>query len=121
MNFIIFVFSSFRTQISLGFVIASLSGTILRLPCKTIADFDVFHIGKRLLGHVLMSFNGLNDVLCMIKCIENAKCRSYNINTKDGRCEISRKALVDTGTALTIDSDWNFKTTDYKTTLVCLS
>ena len=99
--------------------IVSINGTILRLPCKTVADFNIFHLGKRLMGHVLMSFNGLMDVQCMIKCIENSKCRSYNTNT-NGKCEINKKALVDNGTSLTTDSDWVYKSTDYSSTLVCI-
>ena len=111
--------SLFRTKICCALLIASSNGTILRLPCKVLADFNVIHLGKRLLDHVLMSFNGLHDTQCMVKCAENVECRSYNTNRKDGRCEINRKALADSGTVLTTDSNWVFKSTDYSSNLVC--
>ena len=65
-----------------------------------------------------MSFNGLQDIQCMVKCVENVKCRSYNTNTKDGRCEINGKALFDNGITLSTASDWLYKSTNYNSTLV---
>ena len=103
----------------IGLLIGLCYGTILRLPCKTLADFKLYMLGKRLIGNVLMSFNGLQDTQCMIKCIENAKCRSYNTNKEDGRCEINGKAMVDNGTVLATDTNWVYKSTDYSSTLVC--
>ena len=89
------------------------------MPCKVFADFNVIHLGKRLIDHVLASFSSLQDTQCMVKCIENAKCRSYNTNRKDGRCEINGKALADNGAILKADSDWVYKSTDYSLNLVC--
>ena len=66
-----------------------------------------------------MSFNGLQDTECMVKCVENEKCRSYNTNKKDGRCEINGKALADSGAILETDSNWVYKSTDYSSKLVC--
>ena len=100
-------------------LIASSDGTILRLPCTVFADFNVIHLGKRLLEHVLMSFNGLQDTECMVKCVKNEKCRSYNTNRKDGRCEINGKALADSGTLLKTDPNWVYKSTNYSLNLVC--
>lgn len=113
------IFYQYFRLIFLMVLTASLNGTMLRLPCKTIADFDIFVIGKRLKSHVLMTFTGLKDFQCMIKCVENARCRSYNTNANDGGCEINGKALIDSGTSLTSDADWTYKSTDYNTTLVC--
>ena len=75
-------------------------------------------MGKRLFGHVLISFHGLNDTQCMVKCVKNVKCRSYNIHRKDEKCEISGKALGDTNTTLKTASGWVYKSTDYNSTLV---
>ena len=103
----------------IGLLIGSCCGTILRLPCKTFADFKVYLLGKRLIGNVLMSFNGLRDTQCMMTCIKNVRCHSYNTNRNDGRCEINGKALVDNGTVLVTDPNWMYKSTDYSSTLVC--
>ena len=89
------------------------------MPCKVFADFNVIHLGKRLLDQVLASFIGLQDTQCMVKCVKNVKCRSYNTNRKDGRCEVNGKALVDNGTILNADSDWVYKSTDYSLNVVC--
>ena len=109
----------FRTNVCCALLIASSDGTILRLPCKVFADFNVIHLGKRLIDHVLVFFNGLQDTQCMVKCVKNVKCRSYNTNRKDGRCEINGKALVDNGTILKADPDWVYKSTNYSLNLVC--
>jgi len=106
------------TNICCALLIASSDGTILRLPCTVFADFKISHLGKRLLDHVLMSFNGLQDTECMVKCVENEKCRSYNTNRKDGRCEINGKALADSGTLLKTDPNWVYKSTNYSSNLI---
>ena len=94
-------------------------GSILRLPCKKYADFKVIFKDKRLTGNVLASFYGLQDTQCMVKCVENEKCRSYNINVKDGTCEVNGKASADNGAILKTDPDWVYKSTDYSSNLVC--
>ena len=55
----------------------------------------------------------------MVKCVENEKCRSYNINVKDGTCEVNGKASADNGAILKTDPDWVYKSTDYSLNLVC--
>ena len=118
-HFIGFKCFLFRVSTYLVLFIASSEETILRLPCKIDALFTIFHDSKRLVGDVLMSFSALEDTQCMVKCIENAKCRSYNTNKEDGRCEINGKALVDNGTKLVTDTNWVYKSTNYSSTLVC--
>ena len=100
--------------------IGSVENTILRLPCDTFAEFRIFSIGKRLTGHVLRTDKGLEDGQCMMKCVEHRKCRSYNLNVKDKICELNSKAHADNGTMLADETDWIYKSTDYKNLLVSI-
>ena len=93
-------------------------GCILRLPCKTLADFSIVHKGRRLSDHVLKKYKGLDEEQCMIKCVEQRKCRSYNLNAKEKLCELNSKAHVDNGTVLDDETDWIYKSTDYDNRLV---
>ena len=74
--------------------------------------------GKRLRNHVIRVDHGLNDVQCMVKCVEHKRCQSYNINTNDLICEINSKAHIDEGTNLVDDPKWIYKSTDFTSELV---
>ena len=103
---------------TLFYLLIGTNGTILRLPCSTIADFSVQHSGKRLKNHVIRTDYEINDVQCMVKCIELKTCRSYNINTKNRICELNGKAHVDEGAELASDGNWMYKTTNFDSKLV---
>ena len=92
--------------------------TILRLPCTTYAEFNVFLINKALKGHVIHRESGLNDVQCMEKCIQFTKCRSYNLNRSLKLCELNAKTLGDNETELSDEHGWIYKSTDYNSKLV---
>ncbi|XP_065060838.1 protein crumbs homolog 1-like isoform X2 [Rhopilema esculentum] len=93
-------------------------GYMLRLPCKTLADFSIFHKGRRLSDNVLKKDKGLDESQCMMKCVEHRKCRSYNLNVKEKLCELNSKAHADNGTVLAEETDWTYKSTDYSNRLV---
>ena len=112
--------SHYRSLVLLR-VLSVVYATILRLPCMKYADFDVFHIDKALIGHLIRIDNGLNDVQCMAKCIEHAKCRSYNIQRDRQICELNDKAFGDVNTQLTDKPGWVYKSTDYNNKLVILT
>ena len=103
---------------ALFYLLVGTNATILRLPCSTIADFSVWHSGKRLKNHVIRTDYGINDVQCMVKCIELKSCRSYNINTKSRICELNGKAHVDDGAKLASDGNWMYRTTNFDSKLV---
>ena len=93
--------------------------TILRLPCFTQADFKIFEIDKRLEGNVFSKHYDTSDVQCTVLCVENRKCRSYNIHVAKMICELNSKALIDNGTKLTDDMGWVYKSTNYSGLYVC--
>ena len=84
-------------------------GTILRLPCMTIADFTITEFGKRLTGNVISKHYDTTDVQCTILCVQNNKCRSYNIQRVKLICELNGKAVADNGTELSDDVEWFYK------------
>ena len=111
---------SFCSFLVLLRILSIVYATILRLPCMKYADFDVFHMDKALIGHLIRIDNGLNDVQCMAKCIEHVKCRSYNIQRDKQVCELNAKAFGDVNTQLTVKPGWVYKSTDYNNKLVIL-
>ena len=92
--------------------------TILRLPCMTIADFNVIEFGKRLKGSVISRHYDTNDVQCTILCVQNERCRSYNMQRTTLICELNSKAVFDHGTELSDDAKWLYKSTNYSSPLV---
>ena len=97
----------------------SVFSTILRLPCFTQADFKIFEIDKRLKGNIISTHYDTSDVQCTVLCVENRKCRSYNIHVAKMICELNSKALIDNGTKLTDDMGWVYKSTNYSDLYVC--
>ena len=114
---------NFSFRLSLLAIFCSLAtATILRLPCITVADFKTIYIGRRLKGYVISTKNGVDDMKCTMECVHHFDCRSYNINVKKMLCELNSKAHVDTnGKNLIADTDWIYKSTDFKDLLVCVS
>lgn len=110
-------FSYFRT-IALISIFAKFDATILRLPCLDYADFTIVHEHKFLKGSIIATHHGVTDISCMIKCVENQKCRSYNIDRASGECQLNSKVFGDADSVLSDGNGWLYKSTDYNETLV---
>ena len=92
---------------------------ILRLPCGDIfADFTIFIKDKALNGSVIATINNTNEVQCMVKCVEHHKCRSYNAQNDEKKCELNSKAIGEKDTVLISKPGWMYKSTDYNDTQV---
>ena len=87
----------------------------------TDANFNLIEDGKRLKGNVISKHHGATNVQCTIFCVQNLKCRSYNINQVKLVCELNSKALADNGTVLVDDKEWQYKSTNYSNLWVCSS
>ena len=94
---------------------------ILRLPCGTrYADFIIYYKDARLNGPVMQTITGVDDIQCMVHCVEYPFCRSYAINSAFKTCSLFDRRLGDNEkTALISETGWIYKTTDFKATLVC--
>ena len=92
--------------------------TILRLPCLKYADFSVYYKNKALRGHLLYRDFAVDDLQCMAKCAQHAKCKSYNINKEKQICELNAKTYGEANTQLSDEEGWLYKSTDYDSKLV---
>ena len=108
----------YRIIVAFACLVPFILCTILRLPCMTIADFNVIEFGKRLTGSVISRHYDTTDVQCTILCVQNEKCRSYNMQRTKLICELNSKAVVDYGTELSDDAKWLYKSTNYSNPLV---
>ena len=113
----------FFIQSSLFLLMVSPQGilsTILRLSCMNHADFSVVHVNKVLKGYGIATHENMNDIKCTVKCVEHYKCRSYDFNANDRRCQLNSKAFGDKDTELIDSPGWYYKSTDYNNTLVSI-
>ena len=69
-------------------------------------------------GSVLKSETGMNDVQCMVKCMELSKCQSYNIQIDAGICQLNSRSERGNSTKLSDAPGWLYKSTDFNDKLV---
>ena len=112
---LVFVSNRFLLLVTLSCTVFS---AILRLPCMDHADFSVVHVNKVLKGYGIATHENVNDIKCTVKCVEHYKCRSYDFNANDRRCQLNSKAFGDKDTELIDSPGWYYKSTDYNNTLV---
>ena len=112
-------FPPYRIMVGFAFLVPVVLCTILRLPCTIIADFTITESDKRLKGNVISKHYDTNDAQCTILCVQNEKCRSYNVKRTKLICELNSKAVVDYGTELSDDVEWLYRSTNYSSPFVC--
>eukprot|EP00794_Sanderia_malayensis_P017390 gene17390-19132_t len=108
----------FQRFLILSLLLVGVDLTILRLPCGKYANFSISALGKKLQGHVIMEERNTDNVQCTQKCVEQPKCRSYNLNIDEKICQLNSKALIDNNTSLIQQPGWVYRSTDYNYTLV---
>ena len=69
-------------------------------------------------GCLLSEISNMTDVECMVKCVKELACKSYNINRSRKICQLNSKALGEPGVVLSSMPGWVYKSTDYNATLV---
>ena len=69
-------------------------------------------------GSVIKSETGMNDVQCMVKCIELSKCQSYNIKIDVGICQLNSKSEGGNATKISDAPGWLYKSTDFNDQMV---
>ena len=92
-------------------VIALSMQDILRLECKSYADFNIVLHNLADVGSTLKSIivEGLRK--CLLKCISLSECRAVNYKKVDGKCELVGRGL---NKDLIEKSGWVYVTTDEK-------
>ena len=88
----------------------------------TYANFSIIQPNYRLTGHVLETYNNLNENECENKCIEHKSCKSINTKKTAGEsCQLNSKSNEDPleKLILTENIEWTYKTTDHKDRNVC--
>ncbi|XP_065059570.1 uncharacterized protein LOC135687052 isoform X2 [Rhopilema esculentum] len=77
--------------LSLFSVTYHFNAEILRLPCKTFANFSIVKEGKTM-KQPFLSLEGIGPESCMYECIKHHRCQSININVNESICEFNGKA-----------------------------
>ena len=69
-------------------------------------------------GFVIKSETGVNDFQCMVKCMEVPKCKSYNIKSDAGTCQLNSASESGNLAKLSDAPGWLYKSTDFNDKLV---
>ena len=91
---------------------------ILRLECKSYADFNIVLHNLSDVGSILKSIVTKGLRRCLLSCISLSECKAVNYNEVDSKCELVGRGL---NKNLTEKSGWVYLTTDEKEKKVKLS
>ena len=95
---------------------------IIRLPCKSYANFSIIKSNTALQGAVIETLLFQTENQCKSKCLMEDRCKSFN--TEDGgdmKCELNNKTSEDwkdMNFQVVKRPGWTFKSTDYNFTQV---
>ena len=102
-------------------VMLEIKGELLRLKCKSYANFTIIKSNTALQGSVIATFLFLTDNECRFKCLMERKCKSYNKEIGgDMACELNDKTTEDWNDNVTAVErfGWTFRSTNYSFHLV---
>lgn len=106
------VFHSYTATMLVHFLVASLaagvSSSIVRLPCKIHANFDVVLNGLALIGTPLANFTQASRRQCVLHCISHQHCSSANHNEQTLSCDIFNSTFVKAVKSLIEKPGWTF-------------
>ncbi|XP_065053308.1 neurogenic locus notch homolog protein 1-like [Rhopilema esculentum] len=89
---------------------------LLRLRCKSYANFSIKATGHLLEGSLIQEIYGIDLNECKLHCVLNQQCKSINIKYDgSGLCQLNNKSSHDMKDKvnLTNNNDWEFYTTNY--------
>eukprot|EP00112_Aurelia_sp_Birch-Aquarium-sp1_P012396 Seg2608.1 transcript_id=Seg2608.1/GoldUCD/mRNA.D3Y31 product="L-rhamnose-binding lectin CSL3" protein_id=Seg2608.1/GoldUCD/D3Y31 len=102
-------------------IASKINGEILRLPCKSYANYSITKHDVALQGYVIATFLFTTENECKSKCLMNQQCKSFNKETRgDMKCELNDKTTEDWKDNVTVSKrlGWTFKTTDHSFPLI---
>ena len=82
--------------------------SIVRLPCKMQANFDVKLDGQAFSGTALAVFNQATKRECVLHCLANGACKCMNHNKLTSVCEIFNTSFYDAVRSLAPKPGWTF-------------
>ena len=103
------------------FIVLEIKAELLRLPCKSYANFSVIKHDAALQGSVITTLLFLTDGECKSMCLLERRCKSFNKETGgDMKCELNYKTTEDRkdNVSTVARPGWTFKSTDYSFHLV---
>ena len=86
--------------------------TILRLSCKSYADFSISLDGMADSGSILRELASKTKRACVLECVSLAACKSVNYKSADGQCQLLERGLNVSVTFLAQKAGWAYMTTD---------
>ena len=92
---------------------------ILRLSCKSFADFKI-SIDEYSLAGAYSVVKDTDVNMCKSLCSNDTKCKSINTNEKERVCELHRRSVadIDDGAWPRPKQGWTYQTTLFNQTLV---
>lgn len=89
---------------------------ILRLSCKSVAEFSIEKQGYHLEGYVIKRLTDVGLYECYESCLHDNRCKSINIEAGEyGICELNRASSNDfmDNVTLTYNARWIFRSTNF--------
>ena len=92
-----------------AFISSFAFGNIVRLPCKSLARFDVVLDGFAITGvTAVATHHQVTRRQCVLHCISNTQCKCVNYNTLASVCEVFGVRFYDVAQGLVVRSGWSF-------------
>ena len=105
-----------------SFIALEIKSEILRLPCKSYANFSIIKHDTALQGSVIETLLFLTEYQCKSKCMMERRCKSYNReNSGEMKCELNDETSEDWGdyNSKVVDRPgWTFRSTNFSFPLV---
>ena len=101
-----------------------ISALILRLPCKSTAEFSVVIRNMALTGFVIEEMPHVCLAECKMQCLFNEKCKSINYKAQGSQlCQLNSKTSEDSQDADAVlhnQNGWTFLSTNYTSSMVSI-
>ena len=86
--------------------------TILRLSCRSYADFSISLDAMVDSGSILRELTSKTKRACVLECVSLAACKSVNFKSANGQCQLLERGFNESVTFLAQKAGWTYLTTD---------
>ncbi len=93
---------------------------IIRLTCKTEADFSIGIENFKLTNSLITQISTRDQQECVVECVRHEKCKSFNykIEGVDENCELNGNIKENAEDNFKAETGWIYFSTNYNTTKV---